>query len=258
MEKIEKCNFRGAEFFYVDSPSWQFIRRFNNPSSSLIFVVQGNVYMEIGGVRYAARDNEFLYMPGGIDSRGYRASDKPTGFYHVCFATEDALDLPNHFSINNTSDIHSLLTAINSISKNKEYEKKFKDSLFHSLIYEIYYQYSYGNKNDFSDVLPVVDRMKRYIRDSAHRNLTRQDVAHHFGFSVAHTQRLFASETHIPLKTYINNERIKQMKEMLMARNISTKSLADQFGFDNVDALNKYFKYHTGKTIKEFQSKFLL
>jgi len=257
MKKNEACHFQGAEFFYVDSPSWQYSRRWGIPSSCLIFVIYGNLYMELEGVRYTVTDQEFLFMPGGSKSRGYRASDKPTAFYNVLFMTEESPEFPAHFTVGDTTDIRAMLTLISSISRNKEYDTDIKNSLLKALLYEVYYQYTHGDTNQASEASPVVDRMKNYIKNSLYRNLTRQDVANHFGFSVVHTQRLFAREMHMSLKAYINEMRIKRIEEHLMARNISLRSLAEKFDFPSVDALNKYFKYHTGKTIKEFQSKFL-
>ena len=99
--------------------------------------------------------------------------------------------------------------------------------------------------------------MKKYIKDTLHRNLTVEDVAHHFGFSAKHANRLFYSVEHTTVKAYFNTHKIKRIEEYLMSTNLSVGELAEKFGFPNVEALHKYFKYHTGKSIKEFRSKFI-
>ena len=146
------------------------------------------------------------------------------------------------------------------LSKKKNYDQKIKNILLYSLLYEVNYQLmsdktnqSSGNQKSTS----IVEKMKIYIGQSINRNLTVDDVAHHFGFSKAHTQRLFASEAHTTVKAYINEIRIKCIKECLMSTNVSLNSLANEFGFPNEVALNKYFKYHTGKSIRNFREQYL-
>ena len=146
---------------------------------------------------------------------------------------------------------------ITDISKNNNYSKAAKNALLYSLLYEVYYQQLRTKSPEPPNDVSIVDKMKKYINDTLHRSITLKDVAYHFGFSVVHTQRLFSSETHTTVRAYINELKIKRIEEHLMSTNISLTDLAKKFGFSSVDALNKYFKYHTGKTIKEFRSKFI-
>ena len=68
MEKIMEYNLKGVNFFCVNSPSWQYVKRINSSSHCLIFVIEGTLYMELEGERYAISKNEFLFMPAKKDS----------------------------------------------------------------------------------------------------------------------------------------------------------------------------------------------
>lgn len=68
-------------------------------------------------MRHAVSKNEFLFMPAKCDSRGYRGSDTLTKFYHVVFSSEQPIELPNHFSVKDTSDIRAIYTMLTSITK---------------------------------------------------------------------------------------------------------------------------------------------
>ena len=196
-------------------------------------------------------------MPHGSKSRGYRASDKPTAFYHVIFSADTIPDFEPYFSIVNVENIRTLYALLTDVSKNKDYSRDAKNAILRLLLYEISYQQSHKDTQVAPDTVSVVELMKKYIRGTLHRSLTVEDVAHHFGFSAKHANRLFASVEHTTIKAYFNAHRIKRIQEYLMSTNLSIAELAEKLGFPNVEALHRYFKYHTGKTIKEFRSKFI-
>jgi AraC-like DNA-binding protein len=256
MEGIEKCNLRVANFFYVDSPSWQYAERRRGSPYNMIFVTEGVLYMELEDTRYTVKKNEFLFMPQGSISRGYRGSEKPTCFYHVIFSADVPPNFLSHFTVANTANIRVLYALLTDVSKNVGYSQEIKNALLSSLLYEISYQHSREGYTVPKEDITIVEKIKVYIDNSIHRRITLNDVAHHFGFSVQHTQRLFLAREHITVKAYINELRIKRIEECLMSTNASTSVIAKKFGFPNPNALNKYYKYHTGRTIKEYHSKF--
>ena len=257
MKKFDSCEFVVANFFYVNSPSWQYAKRRPESLHNIIFVTEGTLYMELEDKRYVINKNEFLFMPHGSKSRGYRASDKPTAFYHIIFSSDAALDFEPHFSINNTENIRTLYALLNDISKIKDYSQDAKNAILRSLLYEISYQQFHKDTQISPDTVPIVELMKKYIKDNLHRSLTVEDIGHHFGFSGKHANRMFYSVEHTTVKAYFNTQKIKRIEEYLMSTNLSIGELAKKLGFPNTDALHKYYKYHTDRTIKEFRSKFI-
>ena len=213
--------------------------------------------MELEGVRYAIKKNEFLFMPHGSNSRGYRASDKPTSFYHVIFVSETPPPFETYFSIKNTENIHTLYSLLTDVSKNKDYDNEAKLAILRALLYEIAYQREQDKCPSETVTVPVAQLMKKYIDGTLHRVQSVEDVAHHFGFSAKHANRLFFAAEHTTIKIYINECKVKKIKEYLMSTNISVSELAGKFGFPNASALNRFYRYHTGQTIKEFRAKFI-
>ena len=257
MRRFETCKLNIANFFYVNSSSWQYAKRRPESLHNIVFVTEGTLYMELEGKRYAIKKNEFLFMPHGSNSRGYRASDEPTCFYHIIFSSETVPDFETYFSIANTENIRTLYALLTDVSRNRDYSREAKDGILRLLLYEIAYQHSRNDIQTESTAVTIVAQMKRYIQNSLHRNLTVEDVANHFGFSAKHASRLFYSGEHTTIKTYHSMFRIKAIEEHLRSTNIPIVDLAKKMGFANADALHRYYKYHTGRTIKEFHSKFI-
>ncbi len=255
--ELDKFDFKGTNYFYVDSPSWQYTRRVKTSYHCLILVVEGTLYMEIDGMRYSASKNEFLFMRDVNISRGYCGSNKPTAFWQVIFRAEKVPKFPTRFKVDQSSDISALYGLLNSMSRNKDYDQKAKNAFLYVLLYQVYYQLTRESAEQLPQSISIADKMKKYINNSLGRSLTVQDVAYHFGFSVGHTQRLFLKEFHITIKTYINEMKIKEIKTHLTSTNISLTALAEKLDFPNTSALHKYFKYHTGQTINEFREKFI-
>ena len=257
MKKFDTCEILVSNFFYVNSPSWQYAKRNPGSKNNIIFVTEGVLYMELEDTRYAIKKNEFLFMPYGSKSRGYRASDKPTSFYHIIFSSEEPLEFEPYFSISDTKNIHTLYALLTEISKFKDYSSDVKNALLRALLHEMSYQMKHKDSQIPPNDVSLVELIKKYIRDTLHRSVTVEDVAHHFGFSAKHVSRLFSAEEHVTVKAYINTLKVKGIEEYLLSTNLSISALAERFGFSNADALNRYYKYHTGKTIKEFRSKLL-
>ena len=256
MKMFENLNLDISKFFYVDSLNWLYAERVPESENNIVFVTEGVLHMEINGNRYSARQNEFLFMPHGSISRGYRASDMPTSFYHIIFSSDMSLEIPEYFALKDTNRIRAMYSLITDLSTISNYDQSAKNKLLSVLLFEITYQLSAKPSLD-TDKRSTVELMKKYIRNSIHRNITLRDVANHFGFSTAHANRLFSNAEHITVKTYITKLKIQLIEEYLMSTNISTDSIAKKLGFTDAHTLNKYYRYHTGKTIKEFHSRFI-
>ena len=84
MSKIESCVFLNANFFYVTNNTWKHAYRATSSPNNLIFVTEGTLYIEVLNVRYEVNKNEFLYLPLGFESIGFRPVNTDTGFFALC------------------------------------------------------------------------------------------------------------------------------------------------------------------------------
>lgn len=54
MKSFDTCDFVVVNFFYVNSPSWQYAKRRPESLHNMIFVTEGVLYMELEDKRYAS------------------------------------------------------------------------------------------------------------------------------------------------------------------------------------------------------------
>ena len=253
MSKIESCVFLNANFFYVTNNTWKHAYRATSSPNNLIFVTEGTLYIEVLNERYEVNKNEFLYLPLGFESIGFRPINTDTGFYCVMFTGEESR-LPTHFSVSDTSTIRDLYSTLIQKNALADYPKQGINRIMHCLFYEIQYQASH------TAVYPqksLSDNIKKYIISTVFRNITVHDIAVHFGLSDDYVTQLFYKYEHITPKAYINQLKIKKIEEYLISTNTSLQVIAKKLSFPNVSALSKFYKYHTGRTITQYRTKFI-
>ncbi len=257
MSNIESCHFINANFFYVTNTLWKHAPRTVTSPNNLVLVTEGVLYIEMNGQRYTVNQGEFLFFPHGVESIGYRPSSVSTGFYCVMFNSPPEFAFPTHFSLYSLYDINPIRDLYSLLIKNaarSDYPRKALDSLMHCLFYEITYQI---NHTDTQGHEPMSESIKKYVAGTMFRNITVNEVAAHFGLSPDHINRVFSQSEHITLKSYINRVRIHRIEELLISTNTSLSTVAKNLGFSNSTSLSKFYKYHTGKTISEYRSKFI-
>lgn len=67
---------------------------------------------------------------------------------------------------------------------------------------------------------------------------------------------LFQDETGNTIKEYIDKARIKKAQELLIHSNTKFYDIAEQAGYQTVQAFLRAFKLSTGKTPREYRSQY--
>ena len=253
MANIESCEFLNANFFYVTNNIWKHAYRAPTSPNNLIFVTEGTLFIEIQSERYEVNKNEFLYLPLGFESVGFRPVNTDTGFFCVMFKSKESR-LPAHFSVPDSTTIRSMYATLIQKNAISDYPKQCINKIMQCLFYEIQYQASH---NDMSPQESLSDNIKKYVISTVFRNITVHDIALHFGLSDDYVTRIFYKYEHITLKAYINQLKIKRIEEYLISTNTSLQVIAKKLSFPNVSALSKFYKYHTGRTITQYRTKFI-
>ena len=254
MMNIEACSFVTAKYMYITNSMWKHARRTHLSPNNLIYVTEGTLYIEVMGERYAVSKGEFLFLPQGAESIGYRPSTTNTGFYFVLFRTTDSVSFPTYFTAQSPERISELYAMLIKNAFLNGYPQKALNSLMHCLFYEVDYQL--GN-NVESEEKSLAAAIKKYSHDTVFRNATVHEIATHFGLSDDYVNRVFSQSEHVTLKAYMNKQRIKKIEELLISSNTPLKTIADKLGFSDAAALSKFYKYHTGKTVSEYRARFL-
>ena len=259
MEEINSCTFISANFFYNANPLWKHAPRTIYSPNNLILVTEGVLHIMVQDQKYTINQGECLFLPAGIESIGYRPSSAPTAFYCAIFNAPPEFHLPTNFLVGDMNIVRDKYVMLIKAAATHNYPKAALDLLLQCLIYEVLYQLNNAPLTEESlsqeNILP--SKIKGYINGTLFRNITVQDIADHFGFSVDYVIRVFSLHENVTPKAYINQLKIKRIEELLMSTNTSLSTIAKKMGFSNSAMLSKFYKYHTGRTTSEYRSKFI-
>ena len=87
--------------------------------------------------------------------------------------------------------------------------------------------------------------------------ITAKTVAEAMNCTVAHLNRVIKKHSGKCLSTNIAERRVSAIKYLIKEQTLTTKEIADRLAFESTELLCKFFKYHTGISIKEYREKAL-
>lgn len=101
--------------------------------------------------------------------------------------------------------------------------------------------------------LNVFKNCREWIEQNTNNYITAQDVAVALSYTPAHLNRIVKKHCGKCLSTLISEARISKIKQLIQYTNYSTEEIALTLQFDSPELLRKYFKYHTGMSLKEYK-----
>lgn len=203
----------------------------------LIFVTDGEVFIEENGTRYELYRNQCILLEPGIVHGGWKTSRVPTSFYWLHFRT----DMPMPFKTytgDGYYDIKYLLKKLLHISKTPSYSKSAADAAAFMVFCEL------ENVTAAVSGSSIANKIAEYIRINIDRGVTVADVAEYYSYSSDYISRLFRKTFGMGMKKYIMSEKIKFAKDLLLNTNLSVKEIAAQMGYTDENRFIKFFMYH--------------
>ncbi|MBU5582803.1 AraC family transcriptional regulator, partial [Enterococcus sp. S181_ASV_20] len=94
-----------------------------------------------------------------------------------------------------------------------------------------------------------------YINKNYARVLTIKEVADHVYLSPFHFSRVFKNEIHVNFNTYLNQQRIKQAKNLLTQSSLSVNAISKEIGFSQTSYFCKIFRSFVGTTPAKYRKK---
>lgn len=214
-------------------------------SYELIFVLEGIVHIKEDDTVYALEPNECMILEPGRKHEGAEISHMPTAFYWFHFHT----NMPIPFKENKSGDLYDakyLLKKLLHISKTPSYDTAAKDAAGLMIFYELGNTAPPGNS--------LVNKIVEYIR--IHETVTVTEIAAQFGYHADYIGKLFKKHFGYSIKQYINLQRMKHAKDLLLTTNLSVKEIAAQMGFAEENLFIKYFMYHEEISPARFRNKY--
>lgn len=107
--------------------------------------------------------------------------------------------------------------------------------------------------NYYSAELSLYQKCYEWIEQNAYRFISAEYVAEAMGCSVAHLNRTVKKYSNKCLSEMIAEARISAIKQFVKFSDSSTQDMALNLGFESAELLRKFFKYHTGVSLKEYK-----
>lgn len=135
----------------------------------------------------------------------------------------------------------------------QEIERCDKISLVRDLLIKMIKTYkALVNDRNKSFYSTPVNQAIRYIDHHLTENISLVDVANHIGYSSKYLSEVFAKETGITFKTYINDKKLEIAKSLLLNPKNSILDICHYLGYCNQSYFSKIFKKNTGTSPSAF------
>lgn len=109
---------------------------------------------------------------------------------------------------------------------------------------------SHKGKNIF-----CIEEVKQYIIQNIDENITVKEICKALNLSESHFIRTFKDKTTITPYSYIQNEKVKKAKELLL-KEFEISEVAFMLGFSDQSHLNRVFKKYTYLTPHKYKTLF--
>lgn len=104
--------------------------------------------------------------------------------------------------------------------------------------------------------LSLYQKCYEWIESNSSLPITAENVADAMSCTVAHLNRIVKKASPKCLSELIADARINKIKQLIKFSNLSTITIAEKLGFGSAELLRKFFKYHTGISISEYQKHY--
>lgn len=211
----------------------------------IIFVIKGNVYINENGKDYNIKKNEILILEPNLRHYGYKPSEDTEFFWLHWNSESKLLSGIKHRRIDDLYNIFLYLRQlIEARIMNKPAETM--DYLTRLVLIELSLNSKHPNAN------PVTEKIAAWISANNNIALTEKEISRIFGYNIDYINRLFKSNFSMTIKQYINTERLKYIKTLMLSDNLPLKEIASRAGFGEYKYFLKFFKYHEKITPTEF------
>lgn len=239
---FEKVEFVSCGKF-ISKGEWIHPRRIID-SYEIIFVLEGQVFIKEGNEEYLIEKNSAILLRPEVEHLGYKRSEN-TSFYWLHF-----IGCPSGFGsnikvINNPYNVSLFFKQLLHFSS----EGKDKEALSY-LTRLVLFEFFENNENNTERKL--LNQIKEWVKNNSDIDIKVSDVAKQFGYNADYISRLFKNNMKISLKNYIDNNRIRYIKNILLNTDDTLLEISEKCGFSDYKYFLKFFKYHEKLTPTEF------
>ncbi|MFG6147954.1 helix-turn-helix domain-containing protein [Halobacillus sp. B23F22_1] len=104
-------------------------------------------------------------------------------------------------------------------------------------------------------ISPLVHRAKNYIYQNLTEEINLKIIAEELHVNPNYLSSVFNKDTGVSITTYINEQRVKEAKELLTNTQYSLMEISILLGYNSQSYFTRVFKKHEGMSPKDFRQK---
>ncbi len=214
-------------------------------SYEMIFVTKGHVYLNENGTDYPLQAGDTLILQPGIRHYGYQSSHDTEFFWFHWKGEISSSILCKHRKI---EDYYAISLYFRQLlqSRVEGAPSECLDYLIRLILAELLFNSASPHINHTAESIAA------WIKANCHTAIKASEVAAHFGYNVDYLNRMFKANYFKSIKEYIDDERIKHIKAIMLSTDLSLNEVALKSGFSEYKYFLKFFKYHEGITPTQF------
>ncbi|MCX7922342.1 MAG: AraC family transcriptional regulator [Clostridia bacterium] len=228
--------------FFNSQMNWTHTRR-TLVNYEIIFVTDGDLYIQEEDKQYTLSAGDILILSPYKTSFGFKTSTRKISFYWTRFSTNNLNSFEfasNYIKTFDSYKLNGLFKQLFLATNAPEYPEYTADLLIALILNEL----SVMQKNISQKSTALIKNVAEWIRTNADCKTTVELVAHTFKYNKDYLCKLFKSSLNVGIKEFINEEKIKRAKNLLLTSNYTIKQIAEILGYDNQNLFIKFFKYH--------------
>ena len=99
----------------------------------------------------------------------------------------------------------------------------------------------------------VIDKVKEYVEESLHQNITLKEISHILHFNYSYLGQKFKDHENMTFNEYLLHKRMEKAKLLLERSDLKVYEVAAEVGYTEMDWFYKKFKAYTGVSAIEYR-----
>ena len=217
--------------------------------------------LEKGGVSYINDDSHIITPETVICAKPeqLRHTRLPHKCFYIHFMVYDGIlfnlltEMPNFTDIENTEEIYNIFREIIAYSESVSARDVI---ILQSRVLELVYTLSKAAKIHGVGVNrnsgKIIDRIIEYINEHITEDLSLKALARQACISPIHFHNCFRASTGRTVHEYVEEQRIKKAKALLLTSDMTLADIAYRTGFSSQSYFSYAFRRKTGMTPREY------
>ena len=218
----------------------------------IIYILSGTLHIEVEGVNHFVTDHHLVWIPAGLSHR-LSSNNRQISLLTSYFYAEKVRN--DRFAVYQTDEM--LARNLKFSSQQGSVIRREKPEIFTFSMSFLCMLPLVCRKASFptqpfiiahdNRLLPVLE----YIKANLGKDLSIENVASHFGFSVRNLTRLFTNSG-IRFVHYLNYQRVVRAIEILTDNVMNIEQTAYEVGFNSPNSFSRVFRQITGESPSKY------